>query len=241
MSSNEKAGTAGAEGSRSGKGVRIGPKIIPLDDLLPHPLNSNVMAPEQRAKLAAHIKQSGRYPFIVVRPHPDQPGKFQVLDGHHRVGVLRELGHTEARCDVWDVDDREAKLLLATLNRLQGQDLPRRRAQLLHDLLGEMSAGDLAGLLPESEKQIEELHALLEFPADEIAALLDEQAEDAEKVLPRVMTFVVTPEQEEMIERAVELASDGKLGRDRKAKGLANLARGFLEARDHEENSQQGA
>ncbi|MGH9786984.1 MAG: ParB/RepB/Spo0J family partition protein [Terriglobia bacterium] len=241
MSSNEKAGTAGAEGSRSGKGVRIGPKVIPLNDLLPHPLNSNVMAPEQRAKLAAHIKQSGRYPFIVVRPHPDQLGKFQVLDGHHRVEVLRELGHTDARCDIWEVDDREAKLLLATLNRLQGQDLPRRRAQLLHDLLGEMSAGDLAGLLPESEKQIEELHALLEFPADEIAALLDQEAEDAEKVLPRVMTFVVTPEQEEMIERAVELASDGKLGRDRKAKGLANLAQRFLEARDHEENSQQGA
>lgn len=221
--------------------TRLGPKMISLDELLPHPLNSNFMPDGLREKLKVHIKRTGRYPFIVVRPHPDQPGKFQVLDGHHRVGVLRELGHTEARCDVWEVDDREARLLLATLNRLQGQDLPRRRAQLLHDLLGEMSAGDLAGLLPESEKQIEELHALLEFPADEIAALLDQEAEDAEKVLPRVMTFVVTPEQEEMIERAVELASDGKLGRDRKAKGLANLARGFLEARDHEENSQQGA
>jgi ParB-like chromosome segregation protein Spo0J len=241
MNSNEKAGTGGAEGSRSGKGVRIGPKVIPLDDLLPHPLNSNVMAPEQRAKLAAHIKQSGRYPFIVVRPHPDQPGKFQVLDGHHRVEILRELGHTEARCDVWEVDDREAKILLATLNRLQGQDLPRKRAELLHDLMGEMSTGDLAGLLPESEKQIEELHALLEFPAEEIAALLDQQAEEAEKVLPRVMTFVVSPEQEEAIERAVELASDGKTGRDRKARGLFNLARHFLEGREGEADAQQDA
>src|SRR5882762_2062798 len=211
--------------------TRLGPRMVPLDDLLPHPLNSNVMSPDLQAKLKAHIRRTGRYPFVVVRPHPDETGKYQVLDGHHRVQVLRDLGHTEARCDVWEVDDREAKLLLATLNRLQGQDLPRRRAQLLHELLGETSAGDLAGLLPESEKQIEELHALLEFPAEEIAALLDEQAKDAEKVLPRVMTFVVNPEQEELIERAVELASDGKPGRDRKAKGLVNLAQHFLEGR----------
>ena len=211
--------------------TRIGPRPVPLDDLLPHPLNTNVMPLDLRAKLLAQIKRTKRYPFIVVRPHPKEAGKYQVLDGHHRVEILRELGHTEVRCDVWQVDDREAKILLATLNRLEGQDLPRRRAQLLHELLGEMSVGDIAGLLPENERQIEELHALLEFPADEIAAQLEEQAAEDEKVLPRIMTFVVTPEQEELIDRAVEMASDGTAGRDRKAKGLANLARHFLETR----------
>ena len=210
-------------------GTRIGARMVPLDDLRPHPLNSNVMPEDLREKLKAHVKRTGRYPFLVVRPHPEEPGKFQVLDGHHRVEVLRELGHTDARCDVWDVNDREAKLLLATLNRLQGQDVPIRRAELLHELLGEMSLDDLAGLLPETDKQLEELHALLEFPAEEIAALLEEQAAEAEKVLPRVMSFVVTPEQEEIIEQAVELASDGTPGRDRKARGLMNLAKRFLE------------
>ena len=224
-----------------GKSMRMGPKTISLGDLVAHPLNSNFMPDGLREKLKIHIKRTGRYPFLVVRPHPEQPGKYQVLDGHHRVAVLRELGHAEARCDVWEVDDREAKLLLATLNRLQGQDLPRKRALLLHELLGEMSTGDLAGLLPESEKQIKELHALLEFPAEEIAALLDEQAQEAEKVLPRVMTFVVNPEQEELIERAVELASDGKPGRDRKAKGLVNLAQHFLEGKANGEGADQEA
>lgn len=219
------------ESAQVRRGARIGPRMVPLDELRPHPLNSNVMSEDLREKLKAHIKRTGRYPFLVVRPHPEELGKYQVLDGHHRVEILRELGHREARCDVWEVNDREAKLLLATLNRLQGQDVPIRRAELLHELLGEMSLDDLAGLLPESDKQLEELHALLEFPAEEIAALLEEQAEEAEKVLPRVMSFVVTPEQEQLIEQAVELASDGTAGRDRKAKGLANLAKGFLERR----------
>src|SRR5713101_10065503 len=226
---------------KPGLGTRVGPKMILLDDLLPHPLNSNVMSPDLQAKLRAYIKRTGRYPFLVVRPHPDDAGKYQLLDGHHRVAVLRDLGHTEARCDVWQVDDREAKLLLATLNRLQGQDQPLRRAELLHALLGEMSAGDLSGLLPESDKQIEELHALLEFPAEEVAALLEEQAAEAEKVLPRIMSFVVTPEQEKVIEQAVELASDGTPGRDRKAKGLANLAKRFLQERSDGQGIQQDA
>jgi len=223
--------SAGQEPQGPPRAQRIGARMIPLDDLLPHPLNSNVMSADLQAKLRAHIKRTGRYPFLVVRPHPNETGRFQVLDGHHRVAILRDLGHRAARCDVWDVDDREARLLLATLNRLQGQDQPLRRAQLIHELLAEMNVTDLGGLLPESEKQLEELHALLEFPAEEIAALLEEQAEEAEKILPRVMSFVVTAEQEQLIEQAVELASDGTPGRDRKAKGLANLARRFLEER----------
>ncbi len=212
-------------------GSRIGAQMIPLDHLVPHPLNANSMSEELQEKLKAHIKRTGRYPFLVVRPHPEEPGKYQVLDGHHRVAVLRDLGHSEARCDVWDVDDREAKLLLATLNRLQGQDIPIRRAQLLHELLGEMSMNDLAGLLPETDKQLEDLHSLLEFPAEEIAALLEGEAEEQEKVLPRVMSFVVTPEQEQLINDAVEAASDGTPGRDRKARGLSNLAKHFMEDR----------
>ncbi len=221
-----------AEQQSESIGTRIGARMVPLDDLIPHPLNSNVMTGEMREKLKAHIKRTGRTPFIVVRPHPDKPGKYQILDGHHRVEILRDLGHTEARCDVWEVSDREAKLLLATLNRLEGQDQPMRRAQLIHELLGEMRLDDLAGLLPESDRQLEELHSLLEFPAEEIAALLEEEAEEQEKVLPRVMSFVVTPEQEELIEQAVECASDGTQGRDRKARGLANLAKHFMEDRD---------
>ena len=213
----------------------LGPRMIPLDDLVPHPLNANVMPQDLREKLRAHLRRTGRYPHLIVRPHPEREGMYEILDGHHRLDILRELGHAEVRCDVWDVDDREAKLLLATLNRLEGADLPIRRAQLVHELLGEMPLDDLAGLLPETGRQLEELHSLLEFPAEEIADLLDAQAAEEEKVLPRVMSFVVTPEQEELIEQAVELASDGRPGRDRRARGLVSLARTYMERREDEQ------
>ena len=221
--------------------ARIGACMVPLENLLPHPLNANVMSDDLQAKLMAHIKRTGRYPHLIVRPHPEEDGKYEVLDGHHRLVVLRQLGYAEARCDVWKVDDREAKLLLATLNRLEGQDAPFRRAQLIHELLGEMSIEDMAGLLPETDRQIEDLHALLEFPAEEVAELLDQEAEEEEKVLPRVISFVVTAEQEQVIEEAVELASDGTRGRDRKARGLTNLAKRFMEGRGDEAQSREDA
>jgi len=191
------------------------------------------MPPEYREKLLARVRRTGRYPYLVARPHPTEPGKYQVLDGHHRVGVLRELGHADARCDVWDVDDREAKLLLGTLNRLEGQDQPLRRAQLLHELLGEWSAADLGGLLPETEAEILELHSLLEFPAEQIAEELAAEAAEQEKTLPIVIHFVVSHEQAVLIDTAIEKASDGTVGRDRKARGLANLAKHFLEGGSH--------
>ena len=145
---------------------------------------------------------------------------------------MHELGHSEARCDVWDVDDREAKLLLATLNRLEGQDQPLRRAELLHALLGEWSATDLCGLLPETEAEIQDLHSLLEFPAEQIAEELAQEAAEREKTLPVLLTFVVSHEHADLIESAVERASDGTAGRDRKARGLYHLARHYLGVSD---------
>ena len=55
------------------------------------------------------------------------------------------------------------------------------------------------------------------------------------------MSFVVNPEQEKVIEEAVELASDGTPGRDRRARGLVNLARRFMEDRNHEQGHNEGS
>src|SRR5688500_8882295 len=123
---------------------------IELTQLRAHPLNSNVMPDDLLDKLAAQIQPTGMYPALIVRPsrvarpesrvedgHRTQDAgreTFQVLDGHHRWKALARLGHLTARCEVWDVDDAAALMFLATLNRLRGEDDPRRRASLLDQL-----------------------------------------------------------------------------------------------------------
>src|ERR1041385_7198567 len=82
---------------------------IPLAHLTPHPLNSNVMPAKLFDKLVANLGRTRRYPPVIVRPLPDdeatasQGRRYQILDGHHRVKALAQLGVAEARCVVWEV------------------------------------------------------------------------------------------------------------------------------------------
>ncbi len=129
---------------------------IPLDRLKPHPGNSNVMPAGMFNKLVAHLERTDRYPPIIVRS-VDQPNTYQILDGHHRAGALKQLGRAEARCVVWEVDDDEALLLVATLNRLQGQDDPHKRAALVAQLSKRLKIESLAKQLPEEAEGLERL------------------------------------------------------------------------------------
>jgi len=161
---------------------------ISLDKLDAHPANSNRMADRLLDKLAAHIERTDRYPPIIVRPHgPRGDGRYQILDGHHRVAALRRLERDAARCDVWHVDDGEALLLLATLNRLQGRDDPHRRAALLaqlRDAHGE-TLKSLAAKLPERPPQVQALFRLnASPPAPQPAPPLDD--------MPRAVHFFLS-------------------------------------------------
>jgi len=167
---------------------------IGLELLRPHPMNSNEMGKDRLAKLARNIKVSGRYPPLIVRP---LEGEYQILDGHHRVQALRQLKHAGARCVVWDVSDEQALLLLATLNRLEGVDQPRKRAALLAEL--ERLAGGMEGLLarlPEGRKQWE---SLMKFSGPPPAPTAPRAMEE----LPQAVHFFLLPAQRRELDAAL--------------------------------------
>jgi len=178
------------------------PMHIPLDQLHPHPMNSNVMPADRRAKLARHIEATGHYPPLIVRPWrasepdgatTDEPA-YQLLDGHHRAAVLRELGHDTAQCEVWEVDDDQALMLLATLNRLNGADDPHRRAALLDQLAARnrQGASDLARWLPETRRQLKRYRDLQECAPPRPPKNPDD--------LPRAVTFFLTAADRDRLE-----------------------------------------
>lgn len=138
--------------------------LIELDRLHAHPDNPNRMGPAVRARLREHLARSGRCPPLIVRPHPRQPDAYEILDGHHRAELLRELHHRAANCEVWEADDAQAALLLATLNRLHGEDDPRRRGALLDRLRQSMDVTELRELVPESKQKLAALLALAHAP-----------------------------------------------------------------------------
>ena len=205
---------------------------VPLSDLLPHPMNANRMDEESLAKLVRNIEHEGRYPPIIARSHPARPRCWQSLDGEHRRNALQQLGHTTALVYRWECSDEEALRLLATLNRLEGMDVPATRAVLLAELEDLVSADELARFLPESADAIRESRALLDLDADALLAELEAAAERADRTAVRSIAFAVTPEDESTIESAVAHAVDDLEGRNRRGRALAGICRRYLEAID---------
>lgn len=56
--------------------------------------------------LVAQIREHGQQVPILVRPHPDLPGRFQVAYGHRRLAAIRQIGGT-IKAVVRDLSDEQ--------------------------------------------------------------------------------------------------------------------------------------
>ena len=208
---------------------RGGLKTIAISKLAAHPDNPNVMSGEKFRKLVRNIERTGYIEPIVVRPHPKKKGHFQIINGFHRVKAIEKLGRSVADCVVWDVDDEQTSVLLATLNRLCGSDVPGKKIELLKQLKERMGAVGLAKLLPQTAKQIEQLtnlklSAVPIRPAGEIFAI--------------PLVFFVNQQQKDVIEKAIAVAEGDCFGlrprndkttkAQQRAAAVAKIAEQFL-------------
>jgi len=197
-------------------------KSIPLERLLPHPDNPNRMSKANFAKLVRNIQRTSRYEPLVVRPHPQRPSYFQIINGHHRHQALLKLGYKTADAVAWDVDDAEAEILLATLNRLAGSDVLDKKLALLKKLTSRMQTAELAKLLPQSASQLERL-TNLKLPTAPAKA-------DA-KVFATPLVFFLNNDQLKTIEEALALALQNRIEKTKAAKrasALTEIAQHFL-------------
>ncbi len=83
---------------------------------------------------------------------------LQIIHGTPIRGA-RTLGRAKAQAIVWNVDDEQTDLLLATLNRLAGRDQLDRKLAILRRLRDRRPLRELAKLLPQTRGQLERLTA----------------------------------------------------------------------------------
>jgi hypothetical protein len=203
--------------------VRI--QEIRTELLLEHPENSNFMNMETARKLRRHIERTGRYEPLTVRPHPSEEGKFQVINGHNRLRVLRALNYQTANCVVWNLDDDQTRLYLATLNRLSGNEIPERRATLLDNLLQAFDVDELTALLPDDRKQIEELKRLSRLEPDEI---ITRTSGEKKLAIPVILTFMVEEPEAKEVNLALDLILKTEAKELSHGQALIRLARFYL-------------
>ena len=198
-------------------------QTIVLEKLLGHPANPNRMSKVNFRKLVRNIERSGRYEPIVVRPHPQKENCFEIINGHHRCRALAKLGYTKADCVVWDIDDEQTEILLATLNRLCGSDEVDKKIALLRRLNKKMQTTELAKLLPLRKKQLQRLTNLKLPPIP---------AKTNSLCFANPMVFFLSDEQKRVVEEALKVSGkDGKEGTaaGKRGAGLAEIAQFYIE------------
>lgn len=199
-------------------------QTIKLKKLIAHPENANRMSKTDFNKLVRNIERTGRYEPIVVRPHPQRAGDFQIINGHHRCKALQKLGYESSDCVIWKVGDEETRLLLATLNRLQGKDKLDKKVALLRHLKERMEPKQLSRLLPQTAKQIERL-TLLKRPRK-----LPKQVQD----FARPMVFFLDAGQRETVTKALSMSDvDGgiRTAAAKRSAALAGVCRDYIESK----------
>jgi ParB family chromosome partitioning protein len=73
------------------------------------------------ASLSRSISAEGQLRPILVRPHPSDKDRYQVIDGESRVRAVQKLGLLVVRAEILDVGDAEALALALRLNEAQGR------------------------------------------------------------------------------------------------------------------------
>jgi len=204
---------------------------IPLNKLVAHPDNPNRMSKVKFSKLLCNIKRTGRYEPLVVRPCPQKPKCFQIINGHHRCRVLRELGYKTAEALVWDVNDQDTDILLATLNRLGGSDVLDKKLALLKRLNKSPFDGrtaELAKLLPQTANQIKRL---TKFDISDCRKAV----ENRKSQILNPLVFFLNDKQQEIVAKALSAAmSEVEENRTKAVKNAAAftyIAQDFINSR----------
>lgn len=113
-----------------------GQAVVELDAALLHPafVNDRLgVGQEDEAALLESIRSNGQQVPILVRPHPDRPGEFQIAYGHRRVRCAKALG-VPVRAVVRDLGDADLVVAQGTENSARADLTFIERALFAHRL-----------------------------------------------------------------------------------------------------------
>ncbi len=148
-------------------GTPTGVRSVPIEHLEPSPYQPRgAIDPAALADLADSIRTRGILQPLLARPHPTQPGRFQIIAGERRWRASQEVGLHEIPVLVRDLTDVEA-MAAGLVENLQRQDLnPIEEAEGYRRLVDEfgMTQEVLAESVGKSRSHIANTLRLLNLP-----------------------------------------------------------------------------
>lgn len=96
---------------------------IPLNKIvIPESRSRATFTPEQKAELKASIEKNGFVIPILVRPVAD--GKFELIDGEHRIKIVKEMKWEKIPAIITTTDEKKAAVLNFLANTARGTQNP---------------------------------------------------------------------------------------------------------------------
>jgi ParB family chromosome partitioning protein len=133
-------------------------------DLRPNPWNTNVVSPENEAKIDESLTQFGMFKPIIVRELED--GSLQILGGAHRRDSAIRLKMDEVPvANLGIISDDEAKKIGLIDNGRYGDDDTLALAKLLEGL---GAPEDLSSFLPYSVNEFESIFSQTSIALDDL-------------------------------------------------------------------------
>ena len=114
---------------------------------------------------------------LIVRPHPEREGQFQLVCGFRRATSASQVGLETVPVLVRDLSDEAAQVVAYTENEIRKtlRDLDRARAMDKLRRTGRTTA-EIACLFRLSDRQVQRVEGLLNYPHELKAALDDENS-----------------------------------------------------------------
>lgn len=136
---------------------------IPIEKIHPNPWNPNVTSERQQKAIAESLQEYSQVLEVVVRPHPEIEGEYQIIDGEHRFQESDSYIYANVLHGIADAD---AKKLTIVLNETRGEADKIKLSGLLEEIkldLGE----DLIIALPYEQGELDELLQLADIDWDD--------------------------------------------------------------------------
>jgi ParB family chromosome partitioning protein len=156
---------AGAAGRGEGEGSRV----LAIEALEPGPYQPRQpIHPDSLRELAESIRARGVLQPLLARPHPGEPGRYQIIAGERRWRAAQSVGLHELPVLVRQLSDAEA-MAAALVENLQRQDLnPIEEAEGYRRLIDEfaMTQDALGDAVGKSRSHIANTMRLLNLPAN---------------------------------------------------------------------------
>ena len=160
----------------AGAAVGDGLQSVPIEKLHPCPTQPRRRFDEAELKdLAASIREKGVLQPLIVRPHPEREGEYEIVAGERRWRAAQLAPQHEVPVVVRAYDDGEV-LEIAIIENVQRQDLnPVEEARGYRQLMERFghTQEQLAAVLGKSRSHIANVMRLLQLP-DDVLGLLEE-------------------------------------------------------------------